>query len=52
MKKQNLQEEIEYIIWLLEHKGKGYTTAIYENSLEERLNKLRCRLLLLPEEKK
>ena len=51
-KKDALQEEIEYIIWLLEHKGKGYTTAFYENSLEERLNKLRCKLLLLDIEEK
>jgi Fe-S oxidoreductase len=51
-RKEALQDEIEYIIWLLEHKGKGYTTAFYENNLEERLNKLRCKLLLLPEEKK
>jgi hypothetical protein len=40
MTKQDLTEEIEYIKWLLEHKGKGYTTAFYENSLQTRLDKL------------
>jgi hypothetical protein len=51
-RKEALQKEIEYILWLLEHKGKGYTIEFYESNLEERLNKLRCKLLLLPEEKK
>jgi len=29
-KQQEQKEEIEYIEWLLEHKGKGYTREFYE----------------------
>jgi hypothetical protein len=34
-------DEIDYLEWLLEHKGKGYTKEFYENNIEARINKLK-----------
>ena len=48
-KQQEQKEEIEYIEWLLEHKGKGYTREFYENNLQAKLDKLKQQI---QEEKK
>ena len=41
MKQQKLLSEIEYLEWLLSHKGNGYTKEFYEDNIQFRLSELK-----------
>ena len=40
-RKEVIEDELEYLEWVLEHKNRGYTKEFYENNLQARLNKIK-----------